>query len=82
MIPEEEEDENDLPAPDSEKIKEFMFEAISAMGPRLFRPNQEAHAAHGIVQEETSLRPLVAITASAFATGVAIGAIWERRRHG
>jgi hypothetical protein len=79
-----EDEDMELPAP--EKVKEYMFEAISAMGPRIFRPNQDAHISYGMQrEEEASLRPLMIITTGAFiagaATGAAIGAIWERRRH-
>jgi hypothetical protein len=76
MIEEDEEKE-----PDPEKIKEFMFEAISAMGPRLFRPNQEAHISYGMTQqqEEAPLWPLLIIAASTFIAGAIIGAIWGRR---
>ena len=60
-----------------------MFEAISAMGPRIFRPNQEAHIGHALTreQEEASPFPLAAFCAGAFIAGAVTGSWWQRRRN-
>ncbi len=77
---------------DPGKVREYMFEAISAMGPRLFRPSQEAHVAYGLPQPDDapepgdaaaapeSLWPMAALGAGAFIAGAVAAVIWRRCR--